>query len=78
MIVTTNGLEMDTEKVKAIQRWEAPLSVKDMQVFFGFLNFYRRFIPSFSAKVKPLNKLTKSTQYTTKSGKKKIKYGPFE
>ena len=78
MIVMTNDLEMDTEKVEAIQRWEAPLSVKDVQAFFGFLNFYRWFIPSFSAKVKPLNKLTKGTQYTTKSGKKKMKYGPFE
>ena len=78
MIVTTNGIEMDTEKVEAIQKWEAPLSVKDVQAFLRCANFYRRFIPSFSAKVKPLNELTKGTQYTTKSGKKKIKYGPFE
>ena len=52
--------------------------MKDVQAFLGFANFYCQFIPSFSAKVKPLNKLTKGTQYTTKSGKKKIKYGPFE
>ena len=78
MIVTTNGIEMDTEKVEAIQKWEAPLSVKDVQAFLGFANFYRRFIPSFSARLRPLNKLTKSTQYTMKLGKKKIKYGPFE
>ena len=78
MIVTTNGIKLDTKKVEAIQKWEAPSSVKDVQAFLGFLNFYRRFIPSFLVKVKLLNELTKGTQYTTKSGNKKIKYGPFE
>ena len=78
MIVTTNGIEMDTEKVETIQKWEAPSSVKDVQAFLGFANFYRRFIPEFSKKVKPLNELTKGTQYTTRSGKRKIKYGTFD
>ena len=78
MIVTTNGIEMDTEKVETIQKWEPPSSVKDVQAFLGFANFYRRFIPGFSAKVKPLNELTKGTQYTTKSGNKKIRYDAFE
>ena len=78
MIVTTNGIEMDTEKVEAIQKWEPPSSVKDVQAFLGFANFYRRFIPEFSKKVKPLNELTKGTQYTTRSGKRKIKYGTFD
>ena len=52
--------------------------MKDVQVFLGFANFYRQFIPGFSKKVKPLNKLTKGTQYTTRSGSKKIKYGMFQ
>ena len=78
MIVTTSGLEMNTKKVEAIQKWEAPLSVKDVQAFLSFANFYCRFIPEFLKKVKPLNKLTKGTQYTTRSGNKKIKYGVFQ
>ena len=71
MVVTTEGMEMDTKKVEAIQKWEVLLSVKDVQTFLGFSNFYCWFIPSFLAKVKLLNKLTKSTQYSTKSGKKR-------
>ena len=78
MIVTTNGIEIDTEKVEAIQKWEVPLSVKDVQAFLGFANFYCQFIPKFSKKVKPLNELTKGTQYTTRSGNRKIKYGTFD
>ena len=69
---------MDTEKVETIQKWEAPLSVKNVQTFLGFANFYHQFIPDFSKKVKPLNELTKGTQYTTRSGKRKIKYGTFD
>ena len=52
--------------------------MKDVQAFLGFANFYRRFIPGFSSRVKSLTKLTKGTQYTTKLGNKKVKYGPFE
>ena len=71
MIVTTNGIEMDTKKIEAIQKWEALLSVKNVQAFLGFANFHCCFIPGFSKKVKPLNKLTKGTQYTTKKVTKK-------
>ena len=78
MIVTTNGMKMDTEKFEAIQKWEAPSSVKDVQAFFGFANFYCQFISKFSKKVKPLNKLTKETQYTTRKSIKKIRYKAFE
>ena len=78
MILTTSGLEMDTKKVEAIQKWEASLSVKDVQAFLGFANFYRCFIPEFSKKVKPLNELTKGTQYTTRKDNKKIRYEAFQ
>ena len=55
MIVTTNSIKMDLEKVEAIQKWEPLSSVKDVQAFLGFANFYQRFIPNFLKKVKPLN-----------------------
>ena len=78
MIVTTNGIEMDTEKTDAVQRWEAPTSVKEVQAFLGFANFYRQFIPSFLKVSQPLVDAMKKSQYVTKSGRKKVKYQPFE
>ena len=78
MVVTTDGIEMDPKKVDTIQKWEAPSTVKEVQAFLGFANFYRRFILNFSKKVKPLNKLTKGTQYITRKGNKKIKYEAFQ
>ena len=77
MIVTTSGLKIDIKKVEAIEKWEAPLSVKDVQAFLRFANFYCQFIPEFLKKVKPLNELTKETQYTTRKGNKKIRYEAF-
>ena len=39
---------MDPEKVNAVLNWEIPKSVKDIQCFLGFANFYRRFIHKYS------------------------------
>ncbi|RAL62902.1 hypothetical protein DID88_004743 [Monilinia fructigena] len=35
LIITTNSIQMDPEKVTAITSWEQPLSVKDLQRFLG-------------------------------------------
>jgi len=43
-IISEEGLEMDAEKVNDVLNWEAPKSVKDIQCFLSFANFYYRFI----------------------------------
>ena len=32
---------MDLEKVKAIQEWKTPISVKELRSFLGLTNYYR-------------------------------------
>ena len=54
VIITTNGLKMDPQKVEAIINWKTPRCVKDVQSFLGFANFYRRFIQGYSAIAAPL------------------------
>ncbi|THC87525.1 hypothetical protein EYZ11_013030 [Aspergillus tanneri] len=79
LIVSTDGISMDPEKVEAIRLWERSQSVKDVQVFLGFAGFYRRFIPGFSQLTYPLNEVTKGSQtYTTVSGQTKVRYAPFQ
>ena len=53
-IVTPGGVVMDPVRVQTIQEWPEPTGYKDIQVFLGFCNFYRRFIYNYSAIVRPL------------------------
>jgi hypothetical protein len=59
LIISTDGMTMDPEKVQALQEWKDPTSVKELQQFLGFANFYRRFIQGFSAVVEPMTRLLK-------------------
>jgi hypothetical protein len=56
-IVSQDGVSMDPTKVNAIIEWQPPKSVKDIQVFLGFANFYRRFIKGYSKITEPLTRL---------------------
>ena len=40
LIVTTEGIRMDPEKVQAIIDWESSTTIKDMQAFLKFAGFY--------------------------------------
>ena len=59
IVEAEKGVRMDPEKVKAIMEWEAPTSVKGVQSFIGFANFYRRFIKEFSQIIMPIMKLVR-------------------
>ena len=48
---------MDPDRIKTIVEWPVPKSQHDIQVFFGFANFYRRFIEGYSRVVLPLTNL---------------------
>ncbi len=41
-VINQEGIQMDQGKVKAIEEWPLPQSVKELQRFLGFANFYRR------------------------------------
>ncbi|CAJ0955438.1 unnamed protein product [Ranitomeya imitator] len=58
-IFSPSAIEMDPVKVQAIYDWAQPTSLKSLQKFLGFANFYRRFINNFSSIAKPLTDLTK-------------------
>lgn len=58
-IVSPEGLSMDSAKTKVISDWPRPRTVKDVQSFLGFADFYRQFIANYSDIVTPLNRLTR-------------------
>ena len=47
-IVRKDGVTISKKKVGSNLSWKAPRSVKDVQIFIGMANFYRRFIENFS------------------------------
>lgn len=58
-VISQEGVAMDERKVKAVLDWPLPQTVKELQRFLGFANFYRRFIRNFSAIAAPLTTMTK-------------------
>ncbi|KAL0151304.1 hypothetical protein M9458_053495 [Cirrhinus mrigala] len=57
-IISQEGVAMD-EKVEAVLKWPQPRTLKELQRFLGFVNFYRRFIRNFSSVAAPLTAMTK-------------------
>jgi len=58
-IISRDGLAVDPEKIQAINEWVSPTTVKGLQAFLGFCNFYRRFIEGYSRITRPLHQLTR-------------------
>jgi len=59
LIISVDGIKMDPAKIQTIVEWEPPKTLKQVQAFLGFCNFYRRFIRNFSKIAKPLVRLTR-------------------
>ena len=58
-IVATNGVTISEHKVESIKNWKPPRSVKEVQIFIGFANFYRRFRKDFSKICTPIKEMLK-------------------
>jgi hypothetical protein len=70
-VVSVDGVTMENDRVAAIAEWPTPKTFREVQVFLGFANFYRRFIENYSRIVGSLTGLMKGA----KAGKQT---GPFQ
>ena len=59
VIIGSNGIEMEKEKVDGVLSWPEPKNVKDIRKFLGLANYYRRFIKDFAQIARPMNMLTR-------------------
>ncbi|KAK3548474.1 hypothetical protein QTP70_013316 [Hemibagrus guttatus] len=56
-VIMRQGVEMDLTKVQAVTEWPSPTTVKELQRFLGFANFYRSFIRNYNSVARPLTSL---------------------
>ena len=55
--LTSEGVEPDDEKVRAVREMKKPENVKELMTFLGFVNYLGKFIQNLSDKSAPLRKL---------------------
>jgi hypothetical protein len=61
-LIGKDGMRMDPGRVTTITAWPIPKNLKDLQVFLGFVNFYRRFIEVYSHITRPLHAMLKGAE----------------
>jgi len=80
--MSSEGIQVDESKVKAIKSWPTPTSITEVQSFHGLASFYHRFIKDFSFIMAPLTecmkkgsfKLTRATQRAFETIKNRLCY----
>ena len=60
--IKVEGIAISKDKVEAILNWLEPKSLKEVQSFLGFANYYRKFIKGYKEVAKLLTNLTRKYQ----------------
>ena len=58
-MVTPEGVSIEPERISSIASWPEPTSAREVLMFMGFTNFYRKFIEGYSRIALPLTRLTR-------------------
>jgi len=58
-VLTEHGIEVQSDKVEAVQSWPTPRNLTEVRSFVGLCSYYRRFIAGFANIAAPFHDLTR-------------------
>lgn len=58
-VITPDGIKPNPTKIKAVQKYPLPKTIKDIKSFLGLVGYYRRFILNFAKVVSPFTRCLK-------------------
>ncbi len=61
-VVSAQGARPNTSYVEAVEKRPPPSTIKELQVFLGMVNFYRRFLPGIASTLRPLTDALKGNR----------------
>ncbi|KAG6592637.1 reverse transcriptase [Phytophthora cinnamomi] len=59
VLVGKNGVRPDPEKVRVIDEWPTPSSVKELRQFLGLATYLCKYVEDYAGKIRPLSQLLK-------------------
>jgi len=59
VVIGSERIKIEEEKVKGVWEWPTPKCVKDVQKFLGLANYYCQFIEGFASIARPLHDMVK-------------------
>jgi hypothetical protein len=64
-VVSSQGGRPISSYVEAVEKRPPPTTIKELQVFLGLVNFYRRFLPGIASMLRPLTDALKGNRPAT-------------
>lgn len=58
-VISDKGVAVDPNKIKSIQQWQKPATLKGLRGFLGLAGYYRKFVKNFGIIAKPLMAMLK-------------------